>query len=67
MGDILKFIAIAFLTLLILVFALPLLWIVIQEIGLIFGDFFMGAGGSYLLWIGIIIVSVIAIIVLASN
>jgi hypothetical protein len=46
MGSILKFIAIVFLILLILAFALPLLWVVIKEIGLLFGGLFMGIGGS---------------------
>ena len=67
MGNILKFVAIAFLVLLILAFALPLLWVVIKEIGLFFGGLFLGIGGADLLWIGVIIVSVIAIIIMASN
>lgn len=67
MGSVLKFIAIVFLILLILAFALPLLWVVIKEIGLLFGDFFVGIGGSDLIWIGITIISVIAIIIMASN
>ena len=67
MGDILKFIAIAVLTLLILAFALPILWLVIKEIGFFFGDLFCGISGSGLLWIGITIISIIAIIVMASN
>jgi len=67
MGSVLKFIAFTFIVLFILAFALPLLWLVIKEIGLLFGGLFLGIGGADLLWIGVIIVSVIAIIIMASN
>ena len=42
MGDILKFVAISFLILLILAFALPLLWWVIKLIGWLFGGMLGG-------------------------
>lgn len=67
MGSILKFVALAFLILLILAFVLPLLWLVIQEICGLFGGFFGGVGGSNLIWIGLIVLSVIAIIIMANN
>ena len=67
MGSILKFTAIAFLILFILAFALPLLWLVIKEIGLLFGGFFLGIGGSDLVWVGVFVISIIAIIVMLSN
>lgn len=63
MGSILKFIAIAFFILLILAFALPLLWVVIKEIGLLFGGLFMGVGGTGLIWLGLFVISIIVIIV----
>lgn len=64
MGSILKFVAILFLILLILAFALPLLWLVIKEICGLFGGFF---AGTDLIWIGLIVISVIAIIIMANN
>lgn len=67
MGNVLKFIAFVFIALFILAFALPLLWLVIQEIGGLFGGFFMGIGGSDIVWIGVFIISIIAIIVMLSN
>ena len=67
MGSILKFIAFAFIALLILAFALPLLWLVIQEICGLFGGFFIGIGGSDLVWLVVFVVSIIAIIVMLSN
>ena len=67
MGSVLKFIAFAFLALFILAFALPLLWLVIQEIGGLFGGFFLGIGGSDLIWVGVFVISIIAIIVMLSN
>ena len=42
MGSVLKFIAFAFIALFILAFALPLLWLVIQEIGGLFWRFLLG-------------------------
>lgn len=67
MGSVLKFIAIVFLILLILAFALPLLWVVIKEIGLLFGGLFMGVGGTGLIWLGVFVISIIAIIVMLLN
>lgn len=67
MGSVLKFIAFAFVALFILAFALPLLWLVIQEICCLFGGFFLGIGGSDLIWIGVFVISIIAIIVMLSN
>ena len=67
MGSILKFIVFAFVALLILAFALPLLWLVIQEICCLFGGFFLGIGGSDLIWVGVFVISIIAIIIMLSN
>lgn len=67
MGSVLKFIAFAFLALFILAFALPLFWLVIQEIGLLFGGLFLGIGGANLFWVVVFVISIIAIIVMLSN
>ncbi|MBQ3946847.1 MAG: hypothetical protein II670_14770 [Alphaproteobacteria bacterium] len=67
MGSVLKFIAFAFIALFILAFALPLLWLVIQEIGALFGGFFMGIGSSDLIWVGVFVISIIAIIAMLLN
>lgn len=64
MGDILKFVAISFLILLILVFAIPLLWLVIKMCIWLFGGMLAGLAifGGELLWILVIIASIVFII-----
>lgn len=58
MGDILKFVAFAFLIVLLLTFTLPLLSLVINMSGWFFGDFFdglfSGIAVSDILWIVVI-------------
>ncbi len=69
MGDIIKFVAGALIVLLLLVFVIPLLWLVVKLFGWIFGGLFGGViflGGG-LIWILILIVSVVAIIALLSS
>ena len=62
MLDLIKIVLTLFICVLVLVFALPLLWLVIQEIGLLFGWMFDGCGG----YVTIIILCVIAWIVLSN-
>ena len=69
MGDILKFIAISFLILLILAFALPLLWLVIKMFGWLFGGMLAGlafAAGD-IVWLLVLIVSIVVIVLLMAN
>lgn len=67
MWEILKFVAYAFIALLILAFALPLLWLVIQMIGWLFGGVFAVLGAGNFISICVIIISIIAIIIMASK
>jgi hypothetical protein len=60
MGDILKFVAYLFLTVLILVFAIPLLWLVIHLFIWLFGGLLTFLGSS--IWLVVLVVSVIVII-----
>lgn len=66
MGSILKFVAALFLIAFLLVFTIPLIWLVINLFGWMFGGFFEG-GGSDILWIAIIVISVIGIIIMAAS
>jgi hypothetical protein len=55
MGEILKFVAFAFLIVLILTFTLPLLSLVINMFGWLFGDFFIGITTSDIIWLMVIV------------
>ncbi len=67
MWEILKFVAMAFLILVLLAAVVPLLWLVIQMSGWFFGDAFIGFATGNLIWISIIVISIITIIVMASK
>ena len=64
MGEILKFVAISFLILLILAFAIPLLWLVIKLVVWLFGGMFVGLSFAVgdIFWLLILIVSIVFII-----
>ena len=66
MGDLLKFIFFAFLIILILCFAIPLLWLVIKLIVWCFGGLFAGIGASVGLVIFVIACLIFIIWCLAS-
>lgn len=67
MWEILKFVAMAFLILVFLVAIIPLLWLVIQMLGWFFGDAFTCFATDNFIWICITVISIIAIIVMASE
>lgn len=62
MLDLIKIVLTIFICGFILVWALPLCWLVIQEIGFLFGGMFDGCSG----WLWIIILCIIAWAVLSS-
>ncbi len=66
MGEILKFVAVAFLILLILTFALPLLWLVIQIVCGLFGEVVSWIGNN-LLSIILIIASIVGVIIASKD
>lgn len=65
MGDILKFVATAFLILLILVFAVPLLWLVIKLFSWLFGGLVFLMGDALLVLL--IVVGVVMLIKWAAS
>ena len=65
MGDILKFVASLFLIAFILVFAIPLIWLVIKLFVWLFGGMLVFIGIS--IWAIVIIVSIIAIIAMCNS
>lgn len=65
MGELLKFVAYVFIIALILVFALPLIWLVIKLFIWLFGGLLAFAGIS--IWFIVLILAILAIIVMCNS
>ena len=65
MGEILKFVVCLFLIALILVFAIPLIWLVIKLFVWLFGGLLVFTGIS--IWFIVLILAILAIIVMCNS
>lgn len=65
MGEILKFVACLFLIALILVFAIPLIWLVIKLFVWLFGGLLVFTGIS--MWFIVLILAILAIIAMCNS
>lgn len=65
MGELLKFVAYVFIIALILVFALPLIWLVIKLFIWLFGGLLAFTGIS--IWFIVLILAILAIIVMCNS
>lgn len=65
MGELLKFVAYVFIIALILVFAIPLIWLVIKLFIWLFGGLFAFTGIS--IWFIVLILAILAIIVMCNS
>lgn len=65
MGELLKFVAYVFIIALILVFAIPLIWLVIKLFIWLFGGLLAFTGIS--IWLIVLILAILAIIVMCNS